>query len=89
MSTVQEIEEAIRNLPPSDLITLRDWFATLEGELLEEQMESVLIGIEQAENGDWVDMPPNYKADMEEARSALEKFLVKISRKSDAMPRAN
>jgi hypothetical protein len=39
MSTVNEIEEAIRNLPPQDLAALRDWFAAFDAELWDHQLE--------------------------------------------------
>ena len=39
MSTVQEIEQAIRNLGPQDLAALRQWFAAFDAELWDRQME--------------------------------------------------
>jgi hypothetical protein len=39
MSTVQEIEQAIRNLGPGDLAALRQWFAAFDAELWDRQME--------------------------------------------------
>jgi hypothetical protein len=39
MSTVHEIEEAIRNLPPQDLAVLRDWLAHFDGEAWDRQLE--------------------------------------------------
>jgi hypothetical protein len=39
MSTVQEIEQAIRNLGPQDLAALRDWFAAFDAELWDRQLE--------------------------------------------------
>ena len=39
MSTVQEIEQAIRCLGPQDLAKLRDWFAAFDAELWDRQLE--------------------------------------------------
>ncbi len=39
MSTVHEIEQAIRALPPQDLTALRDWFAAFDAEIWDRQME--------------------------------------------------
>jgi hypothetical protein len=39
MSTVQEIEQAIRALGPQDLAALRDWFAAFDAEAWDRQME--------------------------------------------------
>ena len=39
MSTVHEIEQAIRNLAPQDLAALRQWFAAFDAELWDRQME--------------------------------------------------
>jgi hypothetical protein len=39
MSTIQEIEQAIRNLTPQDLAALRQWFAAFDAELWDRQME--------------------------------------------------
>ena len=39
MSTVHEIEQAIRNLGPQDLAALRQWFATFDAELWDRQLE--------------------------------------------------
>jgi hypothetical protein len=39
MSTVQEIEQAIRNLAPQDFAALRDWFAAFDAELWDRQLE--------------------------------------------------
>jgi len=39
MSTVHEIEQAIRNLGPQDLAELRDWFAAFDAELWDKQLE--------------------------------------------------
>jgi len=39
MSTVQEIEQAIRALPPQDLAVLRDWFAAFDAEIWDRQLE--------------------------------------------------
>ena len=38
MSTVHEIENAIRALPPQDLVALRDWFAAFDAEIWDRQM---------------------------------------------------
>ncbi|MGA2032634.1 MAG: hypothetical protein ABSG68_10280 [Thermoguttaceae bacterium] len=38
MSTVDEIEQAIRNLGPQDLAALRQWFAAFDAELWDRQM---------------------------------------------------
>ncbi len=39
MSTVDEIEQAIRNLGPQDLTALREWFAAFDAELWDRQLE--------------------------------------------------
>lgn len=39
MSTVHEIEQAIRTLGPQDLATLRDWFAAFDAEVWDRQLE--------------------------------------------------
>jgi hypothetical protein len=39
MSTVQEIEQAIRALGPQDLAALRSWFADLDAELWDAKLE--------------------------------------------------
>jgi hypothetical protein len=39
MSTIQEIEQAIRNLAPQDLAALRHWFAAFDAEIWDHQME--------------------------------------------------
>ena len=39
MSTVQEIELAIRQLPPQELTVFRAWFAEFDAELWDRQME--------------------------------------------------
>lgn len=39
MSTVKEIEEAIRNLPQDKLSELRVWFAEFDAALWDEQIE--------------------------------------------------
>jgi hypothetical protein len=39
MSTVHEIEQAIRNLEPRDLAALREWFAAFDAELWDRQLE--------------------------------------------------
>lgn len=40
MSTVEEIEDAIRNLPPGDLAALRAWFAEYDAGLWDQQFEA-------------------------------------------------
>jgi hypothetical protein len=40
MTTVEEIEQAIRNLPPQDLVALRSWFAEFDGEAWDRQLEA-------------------------------------------------
>jgi hypothetical protein len=39
MTTVHEIEQAIRGLGPQDLAALRDWFAAFDAELWDRQLE--------------------------------------------------
>ena len=39
MSTVEQIEQAIRSLGPQDLAALRDWFAAFDAELWDRQLE--------------------------------------------------
>lgn len=39
MSTVHEIEQAIRALDPRDLATLRDWFAAFDAEVWDQQLK--------------------------------------------------
>ena len=39
MSTVHEIEDAIRRLPPQDLATLRAWFAEYDAKVWDRQFE--------------------------------------------------
>lgn len=39
MSTVDEIEQAIRNLAPQDLSVLREWFAEFDAELWDRRLE--------------------------------------------------
>ena len=39
MSTVHEIEQAIRNLQPQDLAALRQWFASFDAEIWDRQLE--------------------------------------------------
>jgi hypothetical protein len=39
MSTVHEIEQAIRKLEPQDLATLRQWFADFDAEVWDRQLE--------------------------------------------------
>lgn len=39
MSTVQEIEQAIRGLEPKDLAALREWFAAFDAEAWDRQLE--------------------------------------------------
>jgi hypothetical protein len=45
MSTVNEIEQAIRQLPPQDLAALRTWFAEFDADNWDRQFEAdVLAG---------------------------------------------
>jgi hypothetical protein len=39
MSTVQEIAQAIRALPPQELTAFREWFATFDAEVWDRQLE--------------------------------------------------
>jgi hypothetical protein len=39
MSTIHEIEQAIRGLGPQDLAALRDWFAAFDAETWDRQLE--------------------------------------------------
>lgn len=39
MSTVQDIEEAIRQLAPKDLAALRTWFAAFDADQWDQQFE--------------------------------------------------
>ena len=39
MTTVHDIEEAIRQLAPKDLAALRTWFATFDAEQWDQQFE--------------------------------------------------
>jgi hypothetical protein len=39
MSTVHEIEQAIRNLGPQDLALLRQWFAAFDADVWDRQLE--------------------------------------------------
>lgn len=39
MSTVDDVEQAIRNLPPQDLAAFRAWFAAFDAELWDCQLE--------------------------------------------------
>ena len=39
MTTVLEIEQAIRNLGPQDLAAFRQWFADFDAELWDRQLE--------------------------------------------------
>lgn len=39
MTTVQEIEKAICELPPQDLAALREWFVTFDAEVWDRQLE--------------------------------------------------
>jgi hypothetical protein len=40
MSTIHEIEQAIRALPPQDVAALRDWFAAFDAEIWDRQLEN-------------------------------------------------
>ncbi len=39
MSTVEDIERAVRQLKPEDLATFRDWFGEFDAELWDRQIE--------------------------------------------------
>jgi hypothetical protein len=39
MSTIHEIEQAIRGLEPQDLAALRNWFAVFDADVWDRQME--------------------------------------------------
>jgi hypothetical protein len=39
MSTVHELEQAIRALSPQDLAAFRDWFARFDAEIWDHQLE--------------------------------------------------
>ena len=39
MSTIHEIEQAIRGLEPQDLTALRNWFAVFDAEVWDRHME--------------------------------------------------
>jgi hypothetical protein len=39
MSTVHEIEQAVRNLGPQDLAALRQWFDAFDAEIWDHQIE--------------------------------------------------
>jgi hypothetical protein len=39
MSTIQEIEHAIRQLPPDELAAFREWFREFDARLWDEQFE--------------------------------------------------
>jgi len=43
MSTVHEIEQAIRTLRPEDFAALRDWFAAFEADLWDRQIEQDVV----------------------------------------------
>jgi hypothetical protein len=40
MSTVEEIERAVRELPPAELAAFRDWFAEFDAEAWDRQIEA-------------------------------------------------
>ena len=40
MKTIEEIEDAIRNLPREDLALFRDWFASFDAEAWDRQFEA-------------------------------------------------
>jgi hypothetical protein len=40
MTTIREIEEAIRCLSPSDLVSLRSWFAEFDAGVWDRQLEA-------------------------------------------------
>jgi hypothetical protein len=39
MTTIHEIEQAIRGLGPQDLAALRDWFAAFDADIWDRQLE--------------------------------------------------
>ena len=39
MSTIQEIEHAVQQLPPSDLAAFRAWFVEFDAHIWDEQIE--------------------------------------------------
>jgi len=39
MSTIEEIEDAVRRLSPEDLATFREWFAHLDADAWDRQIE--------------------------------------------------
>ncbi len=39
MSTVHEIENAVRSLPPQDLVAFRAWFAEFDADVWDRQLE--------------------------------------------------
>jgi hypothetical protein len=39
MSTLQEVEAAVRHLTPEDLATFRDWFLAYDAEVWDRQLE--------------------------------------------------
>ena len=39
MSTIREIEDAVRKLPPDDLAAFRHWFAEFDADMWDRQVE--------------------------------------------------
>jgi hypothetical protein len=39
MSKIEEIEQAVRGLPPDDLAAFRTWFAAFDGEVWDRELE--------------------------------------------------
>jgi hypothetical protein len=39
MSTIQQLEQAVRRLPPNDLVAFRTWFAEFDAEVWDRQIE--------------------------------------------------
>ncbi len=39
MSTIREIEDAVRKLPPDDLAAFRHWFAEFDADMWDRQIE--------------------------------------------------
>jgi hypothetical protein len=40
MSTIEQIEEAVKQLTPQDLAVFRDWFAEYDAEIWDRQLEA-------------------------------------------------
>jgi len=44
MSTIREIEDAVRKLPPDDLAAFRHWFAEFDADMWDRQIERDVSG---------------------------------------------